>query len=269
MNPEQQIPKLVVPVRPIPSLPTSLIKPRKKDPLNPSTLAFVLTIAMIVLPLLSLLLATTGFAIPHHYIRSGGPVPGSVLQSELPSNQAVLVAPDKTAKFVAVGAGNQNYTCTSAGTYSSIGAVAELYDITPLYGLSKFSVAQQSVYDFWTANQYTDPLDPEWTSQVQSSLGFNILGPHTFVEFDGALHPEFDFSQSTNDASNFVIAKKVGDIPDPIDPGTNVDWLQLKKVDGSLACTVFRVATIGGQPPTSCTGTHTIQVKYAAQYWFF
>jgi hypothetical protein len=74
---------------------------------------------MFVLPLLSLLLATTGFAVPHHPGRGGGPVPSSVLQSELPSGQSVIVAPDTpSASNVAVGVGNQNYTCTSAGTYS-------------------------------------------------------------------------------------------------------------------------------------------------------
>ena len=73
---------------------------------------------MFVLPLLSLLLATTGFAVPHHPGHSGGPVPGSVLQGELPSNQSVIAAPNTTASYVAVGVGNQNYTCTSAGNYS-------------------------------------------------------------------------------------------------------------------------------------------------------
>jgi len=224
---------------------------------------------MFVLPLLSLLLATTSFAIPHHHIRNGGPVPGSALQSELPSNQAALVAPNTTAKFVAVSAGNQNYTCTSAGTFTSIGAVAEVYDISPLFGSASFSTIQQNVFDTWVVNPITDPLDPGWTSLIQSQLGLNILGPHTFVEFNGALDPEFDFSQSTNNAGNFVIAKKVGDIPDPTDPGTNIDWLQLTNVSGSLTSSVFRVLTQGGQPPKSCTGTGTIQVKYAAQYWYF
>jgi hypothetical protein len=86
---------------------------------------------MFVLPLLPLLLATTGFAIPRkhhddgkhhepakHHGRGSTPVPGSVLQSELPSGQTALVAPGTTAIAVSVSAGNQNYTCTSAGTYS-------------------------------------------------------------------------------------------------------------------------------------------------------
>jgi hypothetical protein len=73
---------------------------------------------MFVLPLLPLLLATSGFAIPRLQERDSTLVPGSVLQSELPSGQTALVAPGTTAIAVSVSAGNQNYTCTSAGTYS-------------------------------------------------------------------------------------------------------------------------------------------------------
>jgi len=132
---------------------------------------------MIVLPLLSLLLATTGFAIPHHHGRGhgGGPVPGTVLQSELPSNQTVIVAPNTAANYVAVGVGNQNYTCTSAGTYSSIGAVAMLFDITTLYGTSKFSTIQECVHDAWVNNPSTNPLDPEWDKQVHTQFKLDPL----------------------------------------------------------------------------------------------
>jgi hypothetical protein len=74
---------------------------------------------MFVLPFLPLLLATTGFALPReHHGRGSTPVPGSVLQSELPSGQTALVAPTTASIAVSVSAGNQNYTCTSAGTYS-------------------------------------------------------------------------------------------------------------------------------------------------------
>jgi len=226
---------------------------------------------MIVLPLLSLLLATTGFAIPHHHGRGhgGGPVPGTVLQSELPSNQTVIVAPNTAANYVAVGVGNQNYTCTSAGTYSSKGAVAMLFDITTLYGTSKFSTIQECVHDAWVNNPSTNPLDPEWDKQVHTQFKLDPLGIHTFVKFNNASDPKFDFTQSTNNPSNFVIAIKAGDIAAPSNPGTNVDWLHLTNVDGGLASDAYRVLTVGGKPPSECTGTGTITVKYAAQYWFF
>jgi hypothetical protein len=91
------------------------IKAGTKDLLSPSYFpSFLLTIVMLALPLLSLLLATTVFAAPHHKGRDG--VPASSLN--LPSNQTQLVAPTSAPKYVAVGVGNQNYSCTTGGNYT-------------------------------------------------------------------------------------------------------------------------------------------------------
>ncbi len=69
---------------------------------------------MLALPLLSLLLATTGFAAPSHKERDG--VPASALN--IPTDQTQLVVPTTAPKFVAVGVGNQNYSCTAGGNYT-------------------------------------------------------------------------------------------------------------------------------------------------------
>ena len=132
----------------------------------------------------------------------------------------------------------------------SIGAVATLYDITPLYGQSSFSTIQQCVHDVWVKDPSTNPLDPAFDNVVETQFGLNPLGVHTFVEFNGALDPKFDFTQSTNDPSKYVIATKDGDIPAPTDPSTNVDWLHLVNVNGDLASDVYRVLTVGGKPPS-------------------
>jgi hypothetical protein len=46
----------------------------------------------------------------------------------LPANQTLLIAPDQIPSFVSFAIGVQNYTCADTGKYTSIGAVAELYD---------------------------------------------------------------------------------------------------------------------------------------------
>jgi hypothetical protein len=144
----------------------------------------------------------------------------------------------------------------------SIGAVAMLYDITTLYGEPGFSTIQECVHDAWVNNPSTNPLDPGWDNQVQSRFGLNPLGPHTFVEFNGALDPKFDFTQSTNNPSNFVIATKTGDIAAPTDPGTNVDWLHLTNVNGDLASDVFRVVTVGGKPPSAVNLSQFVTITH-------
>jgi hypothetical protein len=96
-------------------------------------------------------------------------------------------------------------------------------------------------------------------------LGHNpiVLGQHYFVANGTdpatggpAISPVWDF---TSDAERgnpeaYVIAAVVGDIPAPTGKD-DVDWLQLKKVEGELADTVYRVDTKGGQPPTSVSRT--------------
>jgi hypothetical protein len=51
-------------------------------------------------------------------------------------------------------------------------------------------------------------------------------------------------------AGNFtVIGAKIGNIAAPTDPATNIDWLELDRVQGDLATVTFRIDTVGGQPP--------------------
>ncbi|KAI9441188.1 hypothetical protein H4582DRAFT_2073401 [Lactarius indigo] len=219
---------------------------------------------MLALPLLSLLLATTGFAAPSHKGRNS--VPASALT--LPSGQTQLVAPNTAPKFVAAGFGNQNYSCTAGGNYTSIGAVAQLFDISPLYGIPEFSTIQNDGFAVWSSCPGTDPFEPGLAPRLGRQFGIKPLGQHIFVNFNGALSPKFDFTQTTGNPDNFVVAAKAGDIPAP--SSQDVDWLELKNVNGELADIVFRVNTKAGKPPSTCTpGSGPITVKYAAAYWFF
>jgi hypothetical protein len=58
----------------------------------------------------------------------------------------------------------------------------------------------------------------------------------------------WDFTAS---GKSTVLAAKAGDITAPTASATNVDWLMLNSVQGSLATQVFRIDTVNGQPPTS------------------
>ena len=85
-----------------------------------------------------------------------------------------------------------------------------------------------------------------------------VLGQHYFVPNpkpaagSPAVSPVWDFTSDSEKGNPdaFVLAAKAGDIPAPT--GKNdVDWLQLKNVEGELADTVYRTDTKGGQPPAS------------------
>lgn len=82
----------------------------------------------------------------------------------------------------------------------------------------------------------------------------SVLGQHYYISDDttGSIEPKWDFSSAAfpGDQQAFFIGSKVGDIPSPDGNVSNIDWVSLANVDGALADTVFRVDTIGGQPPS-------------------
>ena len=51
---------------------------------------------------------------------TGCNVPASVLQAMIPKNQTALVAPSSAPKYVALGVGVQNYTCSDNGTWEYV-----------------------------------------------------------------------------------------------------------------------------------------------------
>ncbi|KAJ6489957.1 hypothetical protein C8R45DRAFT_868093 [Mycena sanguinolenta] len=191
---------------------------------------------------------------------------------DLPSNQTALVAPTTSPLFVALGVGVQNYTCSSTtSTYTSIGAVASLFDISCLDKTPAFATVQTSAYGAWKAA-------PSGVSAntIGAKVGAsNLLGYHYFVTSPSGtgISPKWDFTSTGKFAGNssaFILAAKAGDIAAPTNSATNVDWLMLNNVQGSLASKVFRIDTVNGQPPTSCVpGSADISVKYASKYFLY
>ncbi|KAK7044392.1 malate dehydrogenase [Favolaschia claudopus] len=190
----------------------------------------------------------------------------------LPNNQTLLVSPSHAPSYIAVAIGTQNYTCAGTGTYTNVGAVAQLFDASCLYGMPEFSSLQQLAYTVW---KYAPP-----TANVQQVIQYLqpfhasfVLGQHFFVTSPSGtgISPRWDFTSAAlaGHPDAYVIAAKVGDIPPPTGP-PDIDWLSLTDVEGNLATKVFRVNTVGGSPPASCVpGSPPIAVKYASMYWLY
>ncbi|KAJ7085584.1 hypothetical protein C8R44DRAFT_991722 [Mycena epipterygia] len=188
---------------------------------------------------------------------------------DLPAGQTQLVSPTTPPLFILLGVGIQNYTCSST-TFASIGGVASLFDISCLLDRpSDFSTIQQRAFDRWILEGPDTPA---------SSIGADIHAP-TLDGFQFSvtspsgtgLSAEWDFTSVTGNPNDFVIGAKVGDIPDPTgDPAFNIDWLAFNAVEGQLASQIFRIDTVGGQPPASCVaGDPDIQVKYTSTFYLF
>jgi len=188
----------------------------------------------------------------------------------LPANQTVLVAPTAPKSFVALGVGYQNYTCNAAGTYTSAGAVADLFDLSCLSAITPiFNNIQDLAFPAWEAAPPSFKIGP-------STMGYPQLGNHYFQPNPSGtgLSPVWDFRAgiAEGNPNAFVLAAKIGDLPAPPSPTSSqdVDWLQLKNVSGELATQIYRTDTRGGLPPTSCTpGSAPISLKYVSKYWLF
>jgi len=222
---------------------------------------------MIALSLLSLLLATTTLAAPSQRRGSQGgcSVPASAFS--LPAPLTPIQTPPL---FTTVAFGVQNYTCTAFGNYSSIGAVARLFDASCLYNTDEFLTVEIDVFNLWDECPSFDPKD-SGVADVLEQNWILPLGDHYFVTKNSTLTPVFDFTSTGQNAGNpkaIFFGKKIEDALSP-DGTDNVDWVELENVGGELATTVYRVKTVEGQPPASCTpGSGDISVKYAAQYLF-
>jgi hypothetical protein len=160
-----------------------------------------------------------------------------------------------------LGVGVQNYTCSAAGTYTSVGAVAKLFDISCLLNTPIFPKIQDELFK----------LPPRVRDGILAAASRTPLysGDHYFITnpvTGTGISPKF--AQKANGGASFTVLGKKGGVKAP--DTTNVDWLQLSSIAGDWATTVFRVDTKAGQPPASCTtGTPDISVAYAAKYWFF
>ncbi|EEB90399.1 hypothetical protein MPER_11403 [Moniliophthora perniciosa FA553] len=79
------------------------------------------------------------------------------------------------------------------------------------------------------------------------------------------LSPKWDFSVSTGDSKDFVVGARQAGISAPTG-ASDVDWLYLTNVQGTLASEIYRTNTKGGQPPASCTPGKALDVEYTALY---
>jgi len=193
----------------------------------------------------------------------------TLLAQTIPAGQSVLTVTQDPTSFILLGVGYQNYTCGTAGTYASAGATADLFDISCMAKstASSSSIADMS-YKLWTkCSKIADLFVPALGAMTASGKHFFSPSPS-----GTGTNPVWDMrsfgpAKLKGNPDAFVLAAKTGNIPDPVDSKTNVDWLQLKNVQGKLATAIYRVDTRGGVAPASCTPGESTRVKYTSVYF--
>jgi hypothetical protein len=218
------------------------------------------------------------------------------LDLKLPENQTLLAVPPNTEPvFVTVrlfnnflflsnllywqiGIGNQNYTCSEAGNYTSKGAVALLYDLSCPTKTKQISLFKRDGHQKDFHLQFHNERVFGHERDVFKLLGNNAkpIGNHYFINnpvTGEGITPVFDFRTGIlkNDPNGFI-ANKVPpkSIPSPDGP-EDINWLLLEHLKGDAAKFTFRVETTGGQPPAKCKHGQDpdISVAYTAQYCEF
>jgi len=188
----------------------------------------------------------------------------------VPAGQTTLVAPNSAPEYLAVGVGIQNYTCQS-GVWTSVGAVASLYDISCFVNEPFFANIQQYAYELAPEISTLEAFNKniKFPSPVEAVL--TPILEHFFVPNPAAggtgVDPRFNHVGS----NDFSTLSKAASLSSP-DGSNNVAWLHLSEVAGNLASSVFRVDTYLGQPPTgTCNSpvSKVLSVKYAAKYYFW
>ena len=141
---------------------------------------------------------------------------------------------------------------------SSVGAVAQLYDISCLFDSSPtlFKTIQEPLYEAWT-NLSSEVTVQEITAVTPALLSPEIiLADHYFIlnPSGTGLSPVWDFRATKSFFGNknaFMLGAGVASVVSPVDPPNNINWLRIRKVSGEIADEVYRIYTMGGQPPAS------------------
>ncbi|KAF2273096.1 uncharacterized protein EI97DRAFT_384306 [Westerdykella ornata] len=196
------------------------------------------------------------------------------LKSMMP--KSTLPAPDGLQlKFVGLGIGTQNYTCTTGvptAEPGTTGALAKLYDIGTRLNSDPFAKAKIGTISGLALQFHNFPKLLDGYLMVQGYQ--RVLGDHYFT---GSV-PTFALNKVPANPFPLAFVKKNADADAPKSacPGTKnegaIKWLHLIDNGNSQGGVnaVYRLETAGGNKPKTCDGQKSsFEVPYTAQYWVF
>lgn len=183
------------------------------------------------------------------------------------------VSPGFSLYHIAVGRGTQNYTCdlsNATAVPAAAGAVATLVNATCLTAVSPslaWSLAGWAYQDQHVKVPITIPVNDF----------LKISGHHYFTDLTTAYfnldtEGEGDDTWQTDYSQGAFQKTHSSDAPKDALKGS-VPWLKLASKTNDTDCAfqeVYRINTVGGAAPKTCVGqAATLEVEYAAEYWFY
>jgi hypothetical protein len=151
----------------------------------------------------------------------------------------------------------------------SIGAYANVFDISHIYPSPVFYGISNLAYEDWVNYDGDNPYDTNFVQQITDTYGAKPIGQHYYKTGDtNGFTLVWDFSVLYGTTA-VADAEVVGDLPSPdSDPGS-VDWLQLTVTSGSLAQDVLLIYTDGGEPPEQVKNSPICNVQCATKCGVF
>ena len=165
-------------------------------------------------------------------------------------------ASDKALKYMTIARGIMTYECHNsiAGDDQPgyVNQFTNLYDVAPLVHNLPDEDALHALVPLFCEYDYSELIN---TTMTCVGSIYNQFG-HTVVDLFGFQEPVFSVEITWA-------------IPSPHDQEYNGFWGHSATIDNEWE--VYRVETAGGAPPASCQGheNSTIDVLYAAEYWFY
>ncbi|KAE8375383.1 hypothetical protein BDV26DRAFT_299797 [Aspergillus bertholletiae] len=176
-------------------------------------------------------------------------------------------SPGLRLKYVTAGRGTQNYNCgvTSNTTApKALGADATLFDVSCIAAFNP-ELLHNLTPALKTVHSEALPFLALLGSRLFPPATKFILGKHLFNAAD---QPFFDLRLAGG--HDWMATKMAVSVGAPERSTVNVPWLKLTSVNGTGVKEVYRVHTVGGQPPTNCQKhLGEFKVEYAAEYWFY
>ncbi|KAK0948152.1 hypothetical protein LTR29_000269 [Friedmanniomyces endolithicus] len=218
---------------------------------------------------LSLLTASSLLSIAHSRPAPPNSPPAIPLYEVATTTTSGLPSPTGSLKFIAVQIGTQNYTCNSTtGTYTAKGALAQAFDATAYLTKNPNTLdsLSKTYLDLYTdepcSKAPSDDVQADDRCEDRANSKFThplpVLGEHYFTSTGT---PTFDLYAAPGHP--FMYAAKKGDVHAP--SADDVDWLYLVgngSTSSRIISSVYRIETVGGVAPSSCSGTGSLSSHY-------
>lgn len=214
-----------------------------------------------------------------------------VLAGALPQNKADMLVPtmptasglpnhlQDVLAYATIGIGTQNYTC-SGGKYVQTelhdGPMTIVFDASSLFYDCPEAISRATGERLQLYKDHNEDLNATNVKPILDAFAmiYSSEKPGIRETFDKNAPPSTVFNMYWSYPQLYLNANITTSVPAP--SPTDLDWAYYseasngnEKLDHGISH-VYRVQTVGGQPPSSCSSDNDVlSLPFAAEYWIY